>query len=338
MNNTVSAACEALDFFLSTSEIDFNQKKILLLQAPPAGYLKHLKGATINAITFDASVNQSWLQRSVDSSNPLECEYDVVIQFGTKSDSETQIDFSNALSHLKKEGLFIGIIHNRMGASRYRKLLGASFPELDNISKSKCRVFFSAPSTPPSPLDTSLLQKPKAIDDTNYFSIPGIYGEGKIDAGSKMLADILKSEHWSGNGADIGCGYGYLSGEILSTRHRIKQLWLYDIDSRALEMAQNNLDGKTELHPHWVDITQQIPCDRPLHWAVMNPPFHSGTTQDFALGQKFIQQAASILRPGAPLFMVANTHLPYEETLFSEFRSVVKINEENGFKCFRAIK
>ena len=245
-----------------------------------------------------------------------------------------------------------------MGSSRFHKHLSPIFPELESVSKSKCKVYSSnaeciptngaEPESSNATRDSSVfpdleeLSKTTTVGDSTYQTIPGVYGEKAIDKGSELLAEILRKEHWSGIGADIGCGFGYLTGEILKTRHKVKEMWLYDSDSRALEMSKLNLkdhfDNEEKLHLHWVDVRSSIPVARPVHWAVMNPPFHSGASQDFQLGQQFIEQASTILRPGSPLFMVANLHLPYEDTLFTHFRSVVKLEEKDGFKCFKAVK
>ena len=48
---------------------------------------------------------------------------------------------------------------------------------------------------------------------------------------------------------------------------------------------------------------------------VMNPPFHEGRKADPELGQAFIEAAAGMLGAKGKLYMVANRHLPYEETL-----------------------
>lgn len=338
MDQTISATCEALDFYLTQKEVHFGNLRVLIIQGTPANYTSHFSTCDSEVISYHAAYVSHWKSKSFKLVNNPSGAYDLIIHFAAKSDRETQFELDRALQHLKPEGQFIGVVHNRMGATRYKKQLQVIFPEIEQESKSKCRVFSTVrdenTNIPPSPNEDQTF----LIPNSEYLTLPGVYGENNIDEGSKLLASLLQNEYWSGIGADIGCGYGYLSGEILKTRHKVKQIWLYEVDSRALQMAERNLSDKTKIFPNWTDVTKGIPCDRPVHWAVMNPPFHSGTTQDFALGQRFIQQAAAILKAGAPLFMVANQHLPYEETLHENFRSVVKLIEQDGFKCFKAVK
>lgn len=348
MDATQKACCEALNFFFQTEfDLSTEGKKVLILQGSPASYTKFLKQAEVDVITYHAGANQAWKKQDVTTSQDINTEksYDLIIQFATKSEQETLLHLAIAKQYLAAEGAFIGVVHNKMGAGRFKREVENEFPGATSVSKSKSRVFFSQ-NTVKQPNSDSLnptqLNQPKQVADSEYLTLPGVYGEKALDKGSQILAKYLRDECWSGIGADIGCGYGYLTGELLTTRHRVKQLWLYDIDSRAIQMAKHNLKLKghdsIKIFPHWVNICESIPVDRPVHWAVMNPPFHSGISQDYALGKTFIKQAASILREGAPLFMVANVHLPYEETLHENFRSVVHLGTEDGFKCYRATK
>jgi 16S rRNA (guanine1207-N2)-methyltransferase len=68
----------------------------------------------------------------------------------------------------------------------------------------------------------------------------------------------------------------------------------------------------------------------------MNPPFHDGKRASPALGQAFIEAAAGMLRPKGRLLMVANRHLPYEESLAQRFRNVIDLGGDARFKLFCA--
>ena len=70
----------------------------------------------------------------------------------------------------------------------------------------------------------------------------------------------------------------------------------------------------------------------------MNPPFHLGGVEDQALGQGFLQRAASVLRRGGVLWLTANRHLPYETVLKPLFSRVETRAEARGFKIIEAHK
>ena len=102
-------------------------------------------------------------------------------------------------------------------------------------------------------------------------------------------------------------------------------------------MAKLNLAAKKNATRFfWHDIlSEKIPAAYDA--VVMNPPFHDMQTSNPDIGRDFITAAAAALKPGGQLWLVANTHLPYEEILaetFGRFQSVVR---EHGYKVLTAI-
>ena len=65
---------------------------------------------------------------------------------------------------------------------------------------------------------------------------------------------------------------------------------------------------------------------------IMNPPFHDGRDADPLLGIKFITVAASSMRNGGDLWLVANKHLPYENAMSEAFETSRTVIEAQGFK------
>ena len=69
----------------------------------------------------------------------------------------------------------------------------------------------------------------------------------------------------------------------------------------------------------------------------MNPPFHlTGKRGIPELGQRFIDVAADALQSRGQLWMVANSHLPYEEVLARRFARVDAVAMQAGFKVLHA--
>jgi 16S rRNA (guanine1207-N2)-methyltransferase len=69
----------------------------------------------------------------------------------------------------------------------------------------------------------------------------------------------------------------------------------------------------------------------------MNPPFHDGKTTDPTIGLRFIGSAATGLKPGGHLWLVANRQLPYERALTELFTESRLVDERNGFKVLHAV-
>jgi len=161
---------------------------------------------------------------------------------------------------------------------------------------------------------------------------PGVFSWNRIDPGSALLAEVLPP--FSGRGADLGCGVGYLAMKVLAEPAVTKAI-LVDIDRRAIDCARANvLDPRVELL--WADVRSGLADLTEIDFVVMNPPFHNAGEQDHGLGQAFIRQAASSLRRGGVCWLVANRHLPYEATLAPLFSRVTPVRDQGGYKVYEA--
>jgi 16S rRNA (guanine1207-N2)-methyltransferase len=249
-----------------------------------------------------------------------------------------------ALYALKSGGIMAAAAANDANGARlskWMKELGLSF-ETDSRNKAKL-VRAARPATlPPLVADWHRFgqkQKVQIGDGILFTSQPGVFGWDKIDEGSKLLAAHLPGD-LKGIGADFGAGTGYLSGEILKRRAGVSALWLAEADARALDCAKENLEnvrGARTLEYLWADLTKPAALP-PLDFIVMNPPFHIGKKTESALGLSFLGTAAHHLKKGGRLYVVANAHLPYEQTLQDRFARVRLLVEDNGFKVYEAVK
>lgn len=342
---------KALNFHLETLESPLPTGDTLLINAHPGKYLDHLTDHNITVVTQLANTADLWkTKRQTDTHTniPTDQKFDLIIHHATKFATENIATIGTYIQNLKPSGTWISIIPNKTGASRLKRDITKAFSEVETTSKAKCRIFQCTPTK--TGHDQKLTSKwatlntPTPIKNTNLLTLPGVFSADKLDTGSLLLADILQQETWYGSVADLGAAYGYLSHTILgTTRQKMKNLCLYELDQRALDCAKLNLteankEGKTNIEYHWTDVTQAVPHQRPFDTVIMNPPFHEAQDASFALGKTFIQQAANILKPGGTLYLVANLHLPYEQTLIQHFRSHRLLKEDKGFKIFLARK
>lgn len=170
-----------------------------------------------------------------------------------------------------------------------------------------------------------------------FKTAPGMFSPEKIDKGSALLAEHI-DKSIRGAVADFGSGWGYLS-RVIVEKGAANTLDLFEAHWPSLEAAKNNLltiDGPTMSY-HWLDITRE-PISRRFDGIVMNPPFHTGRKSEPALGEKFIETAAKVLKPKGRLLMVANSGLPYEKTLTAHFARFKELEKRDGFKILFAEK
>lgn len=175
----------------------------------------------------------------------------------------------------------------------------------------------------------------------------GMFSARQPDTGSQLLARHF-DKRIAGKVADFGAGWGYLSAELIRRSPGITSLDLYEADHAALEAARELLAAcaggampMPELAFHWADLAGGF-ARRPFDWVVMNPPFHhglhAGRERRTDLGIAFIASAASTLREGGRLLLVANRGLPYEAEIAKRFRRASTLAEEAGYKVIEAVR
>lgn len=175
---------------------------------------------------------------------------------------------------------------------------------------------------------------PPSIGPHGFFTAPGVFSDGTVDAGSALLADALPPK-LPPRMADLGAGWGYLATPVLA-RQGVVSLDLIEAEALSLSCAKLNVtDPRVSFQ--WDDATRYT-ADPPFDGIVMNPPFHTSRAADPALGREFIQAARRLLAPNGKLWMVANRHLPYETTITACFRNVDIIGGNGAFKIFHATR
>lgn len=247
--------------------------------------------------------------------------------------------FAQLLHHVKPDGLIAVCGDKRLGVDSFRKWVGSRFEVIDRMSKNHAVVFWlKRPAVLTDVEIDSLRPSSKLIDDM-YETSAGMFSHGEIDKGSALLVPHMNGILF-GKVADFGAGWGYLSSQALINSSKTQQIDLYEADYEALEAAKVNL-GKSEttvpLSYFWHDLTSEKITEI-YDTVIMNPPFHEGRITEPGLGQAFIAAAASRLKPGGRLLMVANRQLPYEITLKQLFRNVIQLADGNGFKIIEARK
>lgn len=173
--------------------------------------------------------------------------------------------------------------------------------------------------------------EPRMIEG-GFSTAPGVFSADGIDPGSALLADHLPTK-LGRHVADLGGGWGYLSARALE-RDSIEVMHLVEADHAACDCARMNV-ADARLQIHWADATAWQPPQK-LDAVISNPPFHTDRAADPGLGRAFIAAAATMLAPSGQLWMVANRHLPYEDTLARHFAKVETPGGTSRFKILHA--
>ena len=252
-------------------------------------------------------------------------------------DRHKQVNWNNlvrASAFVKPGGTIVIAGAKTDGIASVRKRVQKTVPVSGSLSKHHAVAFWF--ENQPGAWDAEA-SNPAAPE--GYVTRPGMFSYDRVDPGSALLAPCFKGRV-SGNVADFGAGWGYLACELADQEHRLSSLELYEADWHALRAAEENLGQRvTELRTNffWHDLVLE-PVTRTYDCIIMNPPFHAGRAAQPEIGQRFISAASGALRKGGRLLMVANRHLPYEQTLAKKFRRVQPLIEDANFKVVEAIR
>jgi 16S rRNA (guanine1207-N2)-methyltransferase len=247
---------------------------------------------------------------------------------------ERRYTLAQALRALAPGGRLTALSPKDKGGSRIRGELEAFGCSVQETSKHHHRICAAVRPDRAEGLDAAIAagaqQTPPGL---GLWSQPGVFSWDRVDPGSALLAGALPA--LAGSGADLGCGVGFLALKVLASP-AVTQLALLDIDRRATQAAQRNVDDPRATFA-WADVRGWA-APEGLDFVVMNPPFHDGGAEDRALGQAFIRRAAQMLRKGGRCWLVANRHLPYEAVLAEAFGSVTPRADAGGFKVIEAVR
>jgi 16S rRNA (guanine1207-N2)-methyltransferase len=271
-------------------------------------------------------------------------ECDVAVIFATKHREEVLFHLARAAAGLKAGGHLVLTAANDLGAGSLEKRVRELFGTCDAFSKHKCRVLHAVKQG--HALDHELLARWRAGGEMRRMAAegllgaPGMFSWKRPDEGSRLLAGFIP-RGLEGHGADLGAGNGYLARSLLERNPKIRSLALFDVEKKALDAAQGNLETYQSpdlcLGFHWSDVTQGTGISD-LDFVVMNPPFHTERGSLPVLGQRFIAEAMKTLRSGGRLFLVANRHLPYEAEISSTGGTLVRREEASGYKVLEIVK
>lgn len=331
---TLMLACSEDDRFETSG-------RVLFIGAEPHPQLIGVSGLTAwQPLKPLAAACDAVGMRRVDALS--EGRWPLVLVLPGKSHDEVLESFAIARDRLEPGGSVVIAMSNATGAARYEKEFAKAVGTVSSLQKHKCRAFRASDDGSWNEEVFETWRKLGGLDgfgDPSWVTRPGVFSHGRIDPGSRFLADHFPA-FLHGRAADLGAGWGFLSHAASARCHGIRSIDLYEADSRALECARVNLAGRSrddcQLNFLWHDVATGLCASYDVIF--MNPPFHTGREKDVDLGRSFIRVAASSLSRGGTLLLVANRALPYEQALVEARLAWRSVAENQAYKILSATR
>ena len=197
----------------------------------------------------------------------------------------------------------------------------------NNVSQNRTHFPQNLSPSGNTPAGNSLL-------DTLYG--PSVFAQGKLDEGTRLLIESLQVQS-TDKALDIGCGAGYL-GLHIARLANLGHVTMVDASLVTVALAQRNIahSGLTNIDVLPSDGAQAVLSQR-FDLVVTNPPFHQGGIQTTEIAERFIREAAHVLRPQGRFYLVANRFLKYEPTLKAHFNKIAEVGGNTRFKVLLAL-
>jgi 16S rRNA (guanine1207-N2)-methyltransferase len=234
---------------------------------------------------------------------------------------------------LKQGGRLYVVGAKDRGVLSLAKRMQALFGNLETLAISKGqRVVCSRMQNNSSDIDS---QKEPLHTSPIPSLLPTTFAEGKLDEGTRLLVESLEV-HTTDIALDIGCGAGYLGMHIAHVASK-GHVTMVDASLVAVDAARTLVEqsGMTNVQVLASDGTQAVKAQR-FDLVVTNPPFHQGGIQTTQTGERFIREAAEVLRPRGRFYLVANRFLKYEPTMRACFHSIEEVGGNTRYKVLLA--
>lgn len=167
----------------------------------------------------------------------------------------------------------------------------------------------------------------------NIEQDPSVFAQGRLDEGTSMLLYALSELSPCENVLDLGCGCGIVGLFLRSLG--FKQILSSDVSAQALYLAKKNAisNNLNDISYRCTDMLDNL---GKFNLIAVNPPFHKGLLTTTTPTINMINKAPEHLSSGGVMYLVANAHLPYMESLKQAFNKVSVVKENTRYKVYRA--
>jgi 23S rRNA (guanine1835-N2)-methyltransferase len=208
--------------------------------------------------------------------------------------------------------------------------------------KKKAHVFAGLTAVGPAPLVTPSPGFTANDFALEFTSSPNVFGAGRIDSGTRLLAERFDKMPDANRIVDLGCGTGIL-GLVAQRMQPQATVHFFDESYAAVAATEANYrlnigdPNDTGAMFFAEDAIPVIPNE--LYDVVLcNPPFHQGHVVGDGVAWQMFTNARASLRMGGELWIVGNRHLEYHTKLARLYGSVRQLADNPKFVVLAATR
>ena len=169
-----------------------------------------------------------------------------------------------------------------------------------------------------------------------FKSQDGVFSKSKLDDGTLfLLKTVIEMENPTGQGLDLGCGYGTIS-VILSKNCDVK-MTACDINERAVNLTKQNLIlNKTDAIVCVSNVAKSIEKDD-FDFVITNPPIRVGNAILF----QFFEESYQKLRDNGAFYAVLRKKQgaeTYIKKIASIYGNCQVLDKHKGYVITKAVK
>jgi 16S rRNA (guanine1207-N2)-methyltransferase len=164
-----------------------------------------------------------------------------------------------------------------------------------------------------------------------FVTYPGLFAQGRLDAGTRILLQHLPELRPEPAVLDFGAGMGVVAAAVRARWPRVR-LTLVDTDAVALAAAHENVPdaayatGLGAVSPGSLDAI------------LSNPPIHDGKQEDHGALETLIRRAPELLRRGGTIEIVVQRRVGAGQLIREVFGDCAVIAEDGVFQVLRAVR
>jgi len=176
----------------------------------------------------------------------------------------------------------------------------------------------------------------------------GVFAGARIDIGTRVLLEVMRdhaaeftavARREGFTAVDLGCGTGALAASLAlaapAARITATDRSAAAVRSARATMVANGVSDRVTVTLD--DAGSEIP-DGSVDLVLLNPPFHLGASVHEGAGQRLVDAAARILRPGGEVWTVFNSHLDHRRALAAAVGETVQLARTPKFTVTRSTR